>query len=56
MVAVAPPCAVESVIEEKEEGRKDSANKSTEPGAQVIIRVSVEEGGTGRVRMACTVE
>ena len=56
MVAVAPPCAVESVTEEKEEARKDSVSKSTEPGVQVMARVSVEEGGTGRVRMACTEE
>jgi hypothetical protein len=47
---------VESVTEEKEEGRNDSASKSGEPEVQVITKVSVEDGGTGRAMMACTVE
>ena len=36
--------------------RKDRDSKSAEAGVQVMTRVSVREGGTGRVSRACTVE
>ena len=37
-------------------GRKCRDSRSLEAGVQAMARVSAEEGGTGRVRVACTEE
>ena len=36
--------------------RKDKDSRAAEAGVQVITSVSVKEGGTGRVKRACTAE